>query len=211
VTSDILRRKREVSAETKKYLCPYCSETLTTFEALKGHVLQEHKTEPLPAPEGLIKLTVNGQAFELKVEPEWTLYALIHDKLGLTGVKMFCDRGACGSCTVIMDGRPILSCMTLAVECDGKAIETAEGIAEAKHPLVESLRIPIQRRRTSGRPLGAICAGAGPILSIPLPCWKRPRTSRRTDQDGGKDVGRLSTTQGGRNVPDRRRYSYGHL
>jgi aerobic-type carbon monoxide dehydrogenase small subunit (CoxS/CutS family) len=138
LTIDILRRERKVSAETKKYLCPYCSETLATFEALKDHVVREHKAEPLPAPEGMIKLTVNGEAFEFTVEPEWTLYTLIHDKLGLTGVKMFCDRGACGSCTVIMDGRPILSCMTLAIECDGKTIETAEGIAEAEHPLVES-------------------------------------------------------------------------
>ena len=63
---------------------------------------------------------------------------MIHDQLGLTGVKMFCDRGACGSCTVIMDGRAILSCMTLAIECDGKTIETAEGIAQARHPLIDS-------------------------------------------------------------------------
>jgi len=127
-----------VSETTRRYLCPYCSITLDTFETLKEHVISKHKTDPLPVPEGLIKLTVNGQAYELKVEPEWTLYELIHDRLGLTGVKMFCDRGACGSCTVIMDGRPILSCMTLAIECDGKTIESAEGIAEAEHPLVES-------------------------------------------------------------------------
>ena len=72
------------------------------------------------------------------MEPEWTLYYLLHDKLGLTGAKMFCDRGACGSCTVIVDGRPILSCMTFAIECDGKVIETVEGIARKKHPLVEA-------------------------------------------------------------------------
>jgi len=127
-----------VGEETGRYLCPYCSKTLDTFEALKAHVVTAHKTEPPPPPEGFIRLTVNGQTYELKVEAEWTLYLLIHEKLGLTGVKMFCDRGACGSCTVIMDCRPILSCMTLAIECDGKTIETAEGIAEAKHPLVES-------------------------------------------------------------------------
>lgn len=86
----------------------------------------------------LIKLTVNGQAYERQVEPNWTLYYLLHDKMGLTGVKMFCDRGACGSCTVIMDGRPILSCMTLAIECDGKTIETVEGIAAANHPLIDA-------------------------------------------------------------------------
>ena len=129
---------QEGSTNIDRNVCPYCSTPLDTFEALKAHVISVHKTEPLPKPEGWITLKVNGQIHELKTEPEWTLYQVIHDKLGLTGVKMFCDRGACGSCTVILDGRPILSCMTLAVECDGKGIETAEGIAEARHPLIES-------------------------------------------------------------------------
>ena len=96
------------------------------------------KETPIDKPEGLIGLTVNGEAYKLQVEPDWTLYYLLHDKMGLTGVKMFCDRGACGSCTVIMDGRPILSCMTLAIECDGKTIETVEGIAAANHPLIDT-------------------------------------------------------------------------
>lgn len=129
---------RADSQQTSKNLCPYCSAAFDTFDELKKHVVAVHKTEPLPTPDGRIQLTVNGQSHELMVAPEWTLYRVIHDKLGLTGVKMFCDRGACGSCTVIMDGRPILSCMTLAIECDGKTIETAEGIAEANHPLVDS-------------------------------------------------------------------------
>ena len=129
---------QEGSPNIDRNLCPYCSTALDTFEALKAHVISMHKTDPLPKPEGWITMTVNGQVHEIKVDPEWTLYQVIHDKLGLTGVKMFCDRGACGSCTVIMNGRPILSCMTLAIECDGKTIETAEGIAEANHPLVES-------------------------------------------------------------------------
>ena len=120
-----------------KYLCPYCSTLYATFDDLKAHVLAEHKTEPVPTPEGLIQLTINGQAYEVKVEPEWTLYHLIHDKLGLTGTKMFCDRGACGSCTVIMDGRPIMSCMTLAIECDNANIETVEGVAKANPLLIE--------------------------------------------------------------------------
>lgn len=96
------------------------------------------KETPIDKPEGLIGLTVNGEAYKLQVEPNWTLYYLFHDKMGLTGAKMFCDRGACGSCTVIMDGRPILSCMTLAIECDGKTIETVEGIAAANHPLIDT-------------------------------------------------------------------------
>jgi len=120
-----------------KFVCPYCSLVFEALELLKDHVLKAHKTEPLPEPEGLIHLTINGEAYDLRVEPEWTLYHLIHDKLGLMGAKMFCDRGACGSCTVIMEGRPILSCMTLAIECDGKRIETVEGIAARNHPLIE--------------------------------------------------------------------------
>ncbi len=128
----------DIPPEASRYLCPYCANFYETFDELKAHVLSGHKDEPLPAPEGLIKLTVNKQVYEVKVEPEWTLYYLIHDRLGLTGTKQFCDRGMCGSCTVIMDERPILSCMALAVECDGKTIETVEGIAAAKHPLIES-------------------------------------------------------------------------
>jgi aerobic-type carbon monoxide dehydrogenase small subunit (CoxS/CutS family) len=120
------------------YLCPYCSERLNSFDSLKAHVLAEHATEPLPMPEGVIQLTINKQVYQLYVEPEWMLYHLIHDRLGLTGTKMFCDRGACGSCTVILDGRPVLSCMTLAIECNGKVIETIEGIAADHHPLIDA-------------------------------------------------------------------------
>ncbi len=121
----------------KKYVCPYCSVSYDSLEKLKSHIVTDHKTESLPEPEGTIHLTVNGQKYRLQVEPEWTLYYLIHDQLGLTGVKLMCDRGACGSCTVIMEGRAILSCMTLAIECDGKRIETVEGIAASNHPLIE--------------------------------------------------------------------------
>jgi aerobic-type carbon monoxide dehydrogenase small subunit (CoxS/CutS family) len=124
-------------ASQSRYLCPYCSATWDAFEALKAHVVDEHGGEPLPQPEGLIRLTINGQAYRVKVEPEWTLYDLIHDKIGLTGAKMFCDRGACGSCTVIMDGRAVLSCMTLAIECGGRNIETVEEVARTRPALIE--------------------------------------------------------------------------
>jgi len=121
----------------KKYSCPYCLAVYGSLEALRSHVITDHKTEPIPEPEGMIKLTINGQKYKIRVEPEWTLYYLIHDQLGLTGAKLMCDRGACGSCTVIMNGRAVLSCMTLAIECDGKQIQTVEGIAASGHPLIE--------------------------------------------------------------------------
>jgi aerobic-type carbon monoxide dehydrogenase small subunit (CoxS/CutS family) len=86
-----------------------------------------------------VKMTVNGRPYSLNVEPNWTLRDVLRQKLGLTSVKDFCGGyGACGSCTVIMDGRPALSCMSLAADCQGAVIETAEGIADSKHPLVEA-------------------------------------------------------------------------
>lgn len=120
-----------------QYTCPYCGMNADDTEGLKKHVVSQHGTEPLPLSPKAIRLTINQQIYELKVEPEWTLYQVIHDKLGFIGAKMFCDRGTCGSCTVIMEDRPILSCMTLAIECVGKMIETVEGIGEKNHPLIE--------------------------------------------------------------------------
>jgi aerobic-type carbon monoxide dehydrogenase small subunit (CoxS/CutS family) len=127
-----------LTKEIRTYECPYCGEGLASQDDLKGHVFKAHKGRGLPAPEGRIKLTVNKAEYTFQVEPEWTLYYLIHDKLGLTGAKQFCDRGACGSCTMIVDGKPLLSCMMLAIECDGKTVETVEGIAASGHPLIES-------------------------------------------------------------------------
>jgi aerobic-type carbon monoxide dehydrogenase small subunit (CoxS/CutS family) len=86
-----------------------------------------------------IKLTVNGRVYNLQVAQNWPLRDVLRQKLGITSLKDFCNGyGACGSCTVIMDGRPVLSCMALAIECDGAVIETVEGIADAKHPLIEA-------------------------------------------------------------------------
>ncbi len=86
-----------------------------------------------------ITMTVNNWKYELHVEPESILRDVLRDQLGLVSVKDMCNGyGACGSCTVIADGRPILSCMTLALDCNGMKIETAEGVAEAKPELIDS-------------------------------------------------------------------------
>lgn len=86
-----------------------------------------------------IELTVNGGKYCFRVEPNWSLRQLLRDEIGLTSPKDWCGGlGACGSCTVIMNGRPVLSCLTLAIECDGAVIETAEGIAKSGHPIIQS-------------------------------------------------------------------------
>ncbi len=90
--------------------------------------------------EAIIRLNVNGHDLPVMVRPNWTLQQVLNDKLGLVGAKEWCDAGACGSCTVIMDGRPVLSCMMLAIECTGKKIATVEGIAASEHPPIEAYK-----------------------------------------------------------------------
>jgi aerobic-type carbon monoxide dehydrogenase small subunit (CoxS/CutS family) len=95
--------------------------------------------KPLTITARTVRLMVNGRPYSLHVEPNWTLRDVLRQKLGFTSVKDFCNGyGACGSCAVIMDGRPALSCMAIAADCEGAVIETAEGIADAKHPLIEA-------------------------------------------------------------------------
>jgi aerobic-type carbon monoxide dehydrogenase small subunit (CoxS/CutS family) len=92
----------------------------------------------VPISEEEISLVVNGDLYEVRVQSNWTLQYVLHNELGLTGTKEFCNDGACGACAVILEERAVLSCMTLAIECDGKTIETIEGIARANHPLIEA-------------------------------------------------------------------------
>jgi xanthine dehydrogenase YagT iron-sulfur-binding subunit len=75
-----------------------------------------------------LTLTVNGHKHRLLVEARWSLLFILREKLGLTGVKVGCERGECGSCTVLIDDIPRYACMTLAVEAEGSSITTVEGL-----------------------------------------------------------------------------------
>jgi aerobic carbon-monoxide dehydrogenase small subunit len=75
----------------------------------------------------IIELTVNGETYEFAIECQETLLDVLRNHLGLTGTKEGCGTGECGSCTVLVQGEPILSCLMLAVECENKKIETIEG------------------------------------------------------------------------------------
>jgi len=88
----------------------------------------------------ILSLTVNNDTYEVAVFPWRTLLDVLRDDLGLMGTKRGCGSGTCGVCTVIIDGRAILSCLTLAVECAGKSITTIEGISspESLHPIQKS-------------------------------------------------------------------------
>ena len=82
-------------------------------------------------------LSVNGEASEVLFAPYKTLLEVLREDLGLTGTKHGCELGECGACAVLLDGKPVLSCLVLAVECDGRPIETVEGLSRgsALHPL----------------------------------------------------------------------------
>ena len=132
-----------------------------------------------------INLTVNGQAHDLQlgggsgnVEPSHTLSHTLRETLGLTGTKVSCDHGACGSCTVLIDGEPRLSCMTLTVECDGRTITTIEGLAElgrrARSP-------PAVLHRSHRLSMRVLHPGHDP--ERPGPAQRKPRPHRRPGQE----------------------------
>lgn len=120
-----------------------------------GAILEERRAkraeaEPLPTQpagaqdlRGTVRITlhVNGSAHHLETEPRVTLLDTLREGLGLTGTKRVCDRGSCGACTVLIDGKPVYSCSVLAVDAQGKRIETVESLAQGEqmHPLQQAL------------------------------------------------------------------------
>src|ERR1700678_3430713 len=96
---------------------------------------------PAPAPVArAITLNVNGVERTLTVEPRVTLLDALRDRLGLTGTKKGCDQGPCGACTVMVNGKRVLSCLTLAAQCEGREVVTIESLAGdgTRHPVQEA-------------------------------------------------------------------------
>jgi len=85
----------------------------------------------------LIQLRVNGEEYDVAVTPNETLVEVLRERLELTGTKAGCGEGACGTCTILLDGKPVRSCLTLAIEVQGKEIVTIEGLAKGMelHPV----------------------------------------------------------------------------
>ena len=84
-----------------------------------------------------LTITVNTVTYTINIEPHLTLVEVLRDNLGLTGTKKSCNEGECGACTVLMDGKPVASCMVLAMDAQNKHVTTIEGLAEGEklHPL----------------------------------------------------------------------------
>jgi aerobic-type carbon monoxide dehydrogenase small subunit (CoxS/CutS family) len=87
-----------------------------------------------------IRIMLNGEAVDVSFAPYKTLLEILREDLGHTGTKHGCELGECGACAVILDGKPVLSCLVLAVECDGREVETVEGLGSDGnlHPLQEA-------------------------------------------------------------------------
>jgi xanthine dehydrogenase YagT iron-sulfur-binding subunit len=125
--------------------------------------LSDLQTTSKPAPVS-ITLTINGEPRTLDVAPWTTLLDLLRDRLDLTGSKKGCDHGQCGACTVLLDGRRVVSCLTLAVMKDGAEVTTVEGLAKGDtlHPLQQAF-IDHDAFQCGYCTPGQICSAAGLI------------------------------------------------
>jgi len=124
-----------------------------------------------------VTLMVNGRKHRVLVEPRWSLLFVLRERLGLTGTKVGCERGECGSCTVLIDDVPRYACMTLAVEAEGHAIKTVEGLLEGEElgPVQQAFREHDAYQCGYCTP-GQIVAAEGLLLVNPKPTVDQIRT-----------------------------------
>jgi len=137
--------------------------------------------EAAPPPavrEAWIQLNVNDKTHRLKVKSHWTLLEVLRKEIGLTGTRKFCDRGSCGACTVIMDGKAVYACSRLAIEADNKKILTIEGLIQGGklHPIQEAFL------EHDGMQCG-FCT-SGQIMSVKALLDKNPRPTQEEIKEG---------------------------
>jgi xanthine dehydrogenase YagT iron-sulfur-binding subunit len=132
--------------------------------AVTSTVTQTAANRLAPAEKIQVDLTVNGMSQRLEVAPWTTLLDALRDHVGLTGTKKGCDHGQCGACTVLIDGRRVVSCLTLVVMQDGAHVTTVEGLARdgALHPLQQAF-IDHDAFQCGYCTPGQLCSAAGLI------------------------------------------------
>jgi xanthine dehydrogenase YagT iron-sulfur-binding subunit len=139
---------------------------------------QAGSESPLEAREiKTVTLKVNGRSRTLKVRPRETLLSVLRDRLGLTGAKRTCNRGECGSCTVLLDGKPVYSCLTLAARLDGRSVTTVEGLARQGrlHPVQQAF-IDEDGYQCGYCTPGFVMAAAGLLVQNPSPSLEEIKT-----------------------------------
>ena len=123
-------------------------------------------------------LTLNGDRVDVAAPPHWTLLEVLRYRLGLTGTKQGCDKGDCGACTVLLDGEPVLSCLTLAATVDGREVVTIEGLAPLHKRAGGTGVDPIQDAFDRSGALQCGFCQPGMMLSAKALLTKNPRPTR---------------------------------
>jgi carbon-monoxide dehydrogenase small subunit len=128
----------------------------------------------------VISLTVNGREHRLDVGNHETLVEVLRERLGLTGTKVGCNRGECGACTVLVDGEPIVSCMTLAIEHEGKSILTIEGLEDPRTRELD----PVQQAFVDNFGIQCGFCTPGMVMSARALLAKNPKPSEQEIREG---------------------------
>jgi xanthine dehydrogenase YagT iron-sulfur-binding subunit len=140
----------------------FIGSTAAAGGAIALPVLPTHAAEPVAPPTVPVTLRVNGRDQELKLDLRVTLLDALREHLRLTGTKKGCDHGQCGACTVLIDGRRVYSCLTLAAVASGAKVTTIEGLADGDrlHPLQQAF-IEHDGFQCGYCTSGQICSGVG--------------------------------------------------
>ena len=136
--------------------------------------------EAVMATKKAIKLVVNGKEHVLEVGANETLVEVLRERLRLTGAKIGCNRGECGACTVLIDGEAVLSCLTLAIECEGKEILTIEGLEDPKTGELD----PIQEAFVENFGIQCGFCTPGMVMSAKALLSKTPNPSEEEIKEG---------------------------
>jgi aerobic-type carbon monoxide dehydrogenase small subunit (CoxS/CutS family) len=134
------RDDERLTVTRREFLKGMGSGALVTSIALPPVSADAAAAAPPALTEAAVQLNVNGRIHRLRVKSHWTLLDVLRRDMALTGAKKFCDRGSCGACTVVMDGKAVYACSRLAIEADGRRIVTIEGLLDGEklHPIQEA-------------------------------------------------------------------------
>jgi aerobic-type carbon monoxide dehydrogenase small subunit (CoxS/CutS family) len=135
----------------------------------KAVKLRQPQTEKSGPGKSLVRLHINSELHDVSVEPRRTLLDALRKDVGLSGTKKGCDEGTCGSCTVLLNGKPVYACLTLAIECEGHEIETIESLAK------DGQLHPIQRAFIEHDALQCGFCTPGQILSVKALLTENPK------------------------------------